>query len=294
MDEENEKKDSSAVGRVNSLAGKGRNLQRAYGAYKKARVAWVAGEGLGALAGAGPIAVAVIILVVIVVIFSGAAPNTVVGGDLSSPPPSDSGATTPPGSPVDATNVVARLKSDFNISVVGGTPQQLISIYNYLSPYLSHPRAISLIKAVSSKLTIATAGCASGTWCDGAHASTSSSGDVTIYPDFWGDRISTQRQYIIHEYAHAIGNTNNYLQTNLYTQVYKAGLDPSCFKKPGIITTYPFISGNIVHETFAESVADTITCGSGSCGGWGSGSQIIENFPSTCSNTYGYVSTKVL
>ncbi len=295
-DDDRKRKDSSVVGNINSLADKGRNLQRAYGLYKKARVAMAAGQGISALASAGgpvTVGIAAVLLVVVIILFSGAAPSNTVAGEPTDTATS-SGTITPPGGPVDATNVVARLKSDFNISVVGGTTQQLISIYNYLSPYLSRPRAISLIKTVVSTLTIATAGCASGTWCEDAHASTNSSGDVTIYPDFWGDRTSTQRQYIIHEYAHVIGNTNNHLQTNLYNQVYKAGLDSSCFKNPGVIKTYPFTSGDVVHESFAESVADTITCGSESCGGWGSGSQIIQNFPSTCSNTYNYVSTKVL
>ncbi len=110
MAEENEKKDSSAVGRINSLAGKGRNLQRAYGAYKKARAAWLAGEGLGALAGpAVGVGIGVVILVVVIIMFSGAAPSTVVGGDLSnSPSPTESstpGPTTQPGG-LDGTDIL--------------------------------------------------------------------------------------------------------------------------------------------------------------------------------------------
>lgn len=94
MAEEKEKKDSSAVGGINSLAGKGQNFKRGYGLYKKARAIMVAGEGIEILAAAAPVAIVILILVVVFITFFGA--PGVKGGDLvNSPSPSPTESSTP-------------------------------------------------------------------------------------------------------------------------------------------------------------------------------------------------------
>jgi hypothetical protein len=259
-----------------------------------------AGAG-GVFAGLGGpifIGLAVVLLVSALMIFSGGAPAPVVGGDLGSPLPSGvEPSIFPSGPPVDPTSAVARLKSDFNITLVGGTSQQAVSIYNYLSKYLSYPYALTLLRGATPKITIVNGPCPSNLG-GGCHASTNSSGDVILYTAFWGDLVTTQQKYLIHEMGHAIGNTNNSLQVNLYKQVHDAGLDSTCFNSSEIIKTYPInpaSPNDPVHETFAESIADSLSCGSGTCGGpGGGGGTAISNFPVTCSNTYRYLINNVL
>src|ERR1035437_8264876 len=125
MADENEKKDSSTVGKINNAVSKGRNLKRAYKTAKTARTLMMATEGAEALL-SNPAGWAILAIILVLTItffaFFGGAPIA-IGGDLSNnPPPTASsvpGPTTPPGGRINASNVVARLKSDFNIVVKG-------------------------------------------------------------------------------------------------------------------------------------------------------------------------------
>lgn len=295
MAEENEKKDSSAVGRINSLAGKGRNLQRAYGAYKKARVAWVAGEGLGALAGAVPVAVAVILLIVVIIIFSGAAPSPTVGGEPTnlSPVPSE----IPGSSPLTCStgNYSDCLSSQFNVTVTGTTDQATLKlIYDALSIPMAYPLFSQRFKAARVAISINSA----QTGFNGGWLVTNNAGDITIYQKYFEASDRTKKEYLIHETGHSIGNTNDQLQQNFYESVYKAGLDSECYLQ-GVIKTYALglINSNtrLPNEAFAEALADSVLCNNtGICQKNSPSGFDIPNFPSTCRSTYEWIKGNVL
>lgn len=141
-EDERQKRGSSVVDRANNLYGKTRNLQSAYNAYKKIRLAMAAGEGLSALAGAVPVAVGVIILVVFIIIISGAAPSTVSGGDLGnnpSPSSSSSSGPTTSGSPVP----ISEMAKYFKIS--GATAAQQQIIYSMFSLPFKSSKYVALL-----------------------------------------------------------------------------------------------------------------------------------------------------
>jgi hypothetical protein len=192
----------------------------------------------------------------------------------------------------------ACLKEQFNVTVVGPAENEdLQFIYNTLSIPLSHSIYLRLFKSLSVTITISSLGDSNGSAKGGAWATTNwTTGNMVIYQNLLNARQSTRQQYLIHESAHSIAATRegSRLQDSLYLNVYIKGLDSGCFKAGPLIKTFPFDSAyNYDHEVFAESVADSLVCSSGeSCGDWGGGS--INDFPTTCSNTYNFVQSKIL
>jgi len=276
MADENEKKDSSTVGKINNAVGKGRDLQRAYGAYKKARLAVAAGEGL---AGAVPVAIAVIVLVVIVVLFGGAA--GVNGGDLSnsspSPYPYSSGGISNLGLPPTR----EEFSQLFNIytcktalpeyppptsscqTVLAGTPEYEM-VYDALSIALKSQQYKTLLTGggklnVYIRPSLASGGTGGAAW-------------DTKTIQYWGYMQDRGKLFnnisIVHETIHMIQQRHPELKFPL-SQL--SGNDKSCYYNSGTsnayINTYANktngVGGGPVSESMAEVGAMNVFAGPG-------------------------------
>jgi len=208
--------------------------------------------------------------------------------------------TPPPGNTPTCPggNYFACLSGQFNVDISGTSDQTKAKIiYDILAIPLKYPKYLSWFRSRSVNMKVLPQAERS----DGAWMVTYANSDMDIYQNFFNSaRRSTREQYMIHESAHAISwnSTVSTLQSQLYNQVYKRGLDSSCFRNRigPLIKTFPYIERsytNFDHEIFAESVADTLVCDdSGTCGPWGGGT--ISNFPRTCSNTYNFVKDNIL
>lgn len=195
-------------------------------------------------------------------------------------------------------NYAACLKAQFGITAVNMSNAMLKEIYTtYASAFDGHTNYLALFKSRASTYTFVPAA-----GPNGAFAIAHSGGDVTLYQGFANTSNSFQKFVLIHESGHVIAGARPSLQINLYNQTYNAGVDLACFSNLGILKTYPagVVSGGVtmsvrINETFAESLADTLTCtGSGTCKGNGGGASPISNFPSTCAYIVNYIKTKVL
>lgn len=268
MAEENEKK-SSSVDRINSFTQKGRtaynsykNAKRAYNAAKTARTGIMAAEGIGAAAATSEVWVPVvviglIIVVIIIVLFGGV--SGVKGGDLgNSPSPTASstpGPSTPAGSPVNASNVVARLRSDFDMVVNDTNSDHLIAVYNILAlAGKSSDYASLLKKAGPTQIYFDNSPCGGGVnWA----------GNITLHSFFSGCGQLITRQYIlIHETGHVIAIYSGRLWGSFYNSAYYPS-DGSCYAYHGAdgyyLKTYPYSAvsggGGGRAESFAEALS---------------------------------------
>jgi len=140
MAEENEKKDSSAVGKINSAVNKGRNLQRAYKIARAGRTTMMAAEGVGFFAnpaGAIILGIGLVLLIVIVILFGGV--SGVKGGDPgSSPSPSPTESSTPGPTPAPGQSLAI-------VPYCQGSPAWQYGVCGNLSGRGCSPTAMAMI-----------------------------------------------------------------------------------------------------------------------------------------------------
>lgn len=192
------------------------------------------------------------------------------------------------------------LKDQFDITTKGTGDNNIgQSFFWSLALPFSYPQYLNYFKQSGITITVSNQHDYHGAW-----ARTDPEGkNIILYQAFFKDASTRYQRYVlIHEAAHTVGNSNDYLQQNLYKQVHDAGLDKNCFYK-GVLKTYPTnllaISSNLkrsqIHETFAEAVADTIICGNNDvCPSNGGGGQNIKNFPTACPHIFSYINKYVL
>lgn len=308
MAEEKEKKDSSAVGKINNAIGKGRDIRRAYKIAKTGRTMAMAAEGAGALL-SNPAGWAILAIILVLTItffaFFGGAPIA-IGGDLSnSPSPTDSsspGPTTPPGGPVDASNVIAKLKSDFNIVVQGDSNlQHLITIYNIISTAATSPLYKQLLTCGGNTLTITIAA--------GDVPSLTGANTITLRNFFSsGKSFASQSNLLIHESGHVIRNRNCNRVSQAYPYSALISQDTACYDF-GFLRSYALRPGN--HscngpynpvatwsisengESFAESIADYVTYKTYTNSGYLCSTSLTNVYKSLCPNTYNWIKNNI-
>lgn len=281
MAEENEKKDSSAVGKINNAISKGRDIRRAYKIARTGRTMAMAAEGAGALlSNPAGIAIIAIVLVSVVTLFAlfGGAP-VAVGGDLTnSPSPSEESAS--PSATVNPGNIAQYVK------ISGGTLSQQTLVYKVFSIVFSYPKYKSLITAGGGTLTIVLLSDASGQ----CHGFTPSGTTIKIwnFSICEGYPFGNSEYLLVHESGHAISSKNSRVWQDFVANAWKS--DPGCYEN-GFLKTYALRTTVANKESFAEAIADYIACGSaGVCnyGGPPSGKP-ISNFIPSCPNTSNWV-----
>jgi len=285
MAEENEKKDSSAVGKANSAYRSYKNAKRAYNTVKAARTGMMAAEGISAAATSEvwvPVVIIGLIIVVIIIILFGGV-SGVKGGDLSnSPPPTggnNSGSTVQP-MPVD--EVAKYFTFDTNVS--SGNKSMLFSI---IAPAFGSKQFVKLLTAdgTSRKISLSFFSQAGNKINGGANYDNNTM-------KFWGffdaNLNSTYKAHIfIHELGHLLDRRNGRISDGntsyggaRYSQTSLVNNDPSCYdnycrqcKTSGgasYIKTYAYrdvckvAGGGAIHESFAESLANYVFCKPGS------------------------------
>lgn len=262
MADDNEKKDSSVVGKVNGAASKVKNLQRAYKIARAGRTATMATEGATAAAATSEfwvpaVIIGLIFLVIVVILFGGV--SGVKGGEpVTSPSPTISptpGPSSPSGAPVNASNVVSRLKSDFNMIVNDANSDHLITIYNILAlAGRSSAYETLLRRAGPTQIYFDSKPCGGGVnW----------TGNITLHSFFSGCNQLVIKQYVlIHETGHVIAGYSGRLWASFYNLAYYPS-DPSCYAYHGsdgyYLKTYPYSAvsggGGGRAESFAEALS---------------------------------------
>lgn len=199
----------------------------------------------------------------------------------------------------DPNDPVKSLKDNFNVTVnnvdVAGKTLLDYICNTYRIAFTGHPHYLSLFKSRGSVFYFTNAA-----GDHGQYATTNGDGSIIFYKGFLSQSTPEfQKHIIIHESGHVVAGADNSLQDNFYNQTYNAGVDLACFNQFGVLKTYPnnqpvSISFR-VNESFAEALADTLTCpASGTCPASSSTASDIPDFPQTCSNIYTYITTKVL
>jgi hypothetical protein len=304
MADENEKKDSSAVGKLNSAYKTYKNTKRIYNAIKAARAGTTAVQGVTAAASTAevwiPVAIFFLFLVVVVIIFSGAAPGPVVGGNQSSPPP------------VSTSEIAKYIQFPYKINNAdyskGGTlPGEMLTdaqkniIYNMFAPAFAYPKYKQLLTSKGPvylyffKPPSTSSGGVSG---GGNYNNT----DMVFYGFFESGESNLMKQHIlIHESTHIIQRRNGLLGFNLSSLWLQDG--SACYDA-GWLKTYAYRSSGVcaypgkgtqADEAQAEAVANSLLCTPGqSCDFTKAACSRAINFQSACSATNNWVLQNIL
>lgn len=197
-----------------------------------------------------------VIVIIVVILFGGA--SGVKGGEPTvSPSPTVSstpGPSSPSGAPVNASNVVSRLKSDFNMVVNDTNSDHLIMVYNILAlAGKSSAYEALLKKAGPTQIYFDSKPCGGRVdW----------TGNITLHSFFSGCGQLVTRQYVlIHETGHVIAIYSGRLWASFYNLAYYPS-DASCYAYHGsdgyYLKTYPYSAGaggGGRAESFAEALS---------------------------------------
>ena len=240
------------------------------------------------------------VLVFVVMIVSMVSPSAVNGGDLTSASPSTSGSpnnspgptsSTPPGGAVTASNVVSRLKSDFNVAVSDTSNlNYLVNLYNGLAvPFRSAKYKSLMQKAGTIHLLLTFSS------CQNARGSTYETNGVMYISltGFESCSVQEQKFSLVHETGHVIGIANGALWSSFPYNSYLSK-DAGCYVD-GFLKSYPYLSGIAgtgQAESFAEAVADTVFYNTPGRD-FPFGATPLTSFPTQCPNTYNWMENNI-
>ncbi len=179
----------------------------------------------------------------------------------------------------------------------GGTQAQQDALKSDLAIALAYPKYQTLLDISTKGKVVITLRTVSPIGWNNGWAVTSLSGNIDLYGNFLSASPEIQKLYLLHETAHTIDFRNK-----LSTTFYPIGTnDSTCYDGSGYIKTYPTKqqqNGNPVWESFADSFINTLFCRPGqACGpnGITSGSDgAIQDWPTTCANTFNWMATNML
>jgi hypothetical protein len=333
MADENERKDSSAIGKINSAYGKIKNVKRIYNAAKAARTGIMAAQGAAAAVSnpeiSVPIIVGTIVLLVIVIIISGAAPNATVAENASpspsgsySPGPITSGQPVAPGDVAKFINIGVKQNAceySNNCQSIGqavSATQQAI-VDDMFATAFSSSQYVKLLtlggtKPVNVYFFPKTASMGTGVVSGGGGYN---SNDIVAW-GFWEALGSSPKgsftynrlaHWLTHESIHIIQQRNSTLGFSLGNP---AALDSACYSNGWIDTyayrtsgsgrdvscVYPYSSADSyrIVEDEAEAAANNVFCGPGvSCDFNVYACSTAVNYPSDCKNTYDWIRTNI-
>lgn len=221
------------------------------------------------------------------------------------PPSTSTGCSAPP--TCASGDYLSCLKNQFGITMKGTySSNDLNIVFNGFAVGFKYPIFLTWFKSVRPTVTISPySTCPSNLWCDGAWATVTAGAQMTLYQKFLSASSRYQRVVLVHEAAHMAmqaSSTANNTQYTLYANAYTNRLNRSCYSSLGILKTYPanliplsqLTYDRKVHESWADSVADSVLCPANTtCPSNGGGGTSIYDFPGTCSYIYNYVKTSL-
>lgn len=280
-------------------AAKGMGEQMAKEAMKKAakKIAQKVAQQIAASILTNPYVLAAIGIVIVVVVVFLIIISVVTGqsGDNSTKKTTGDGIVSIDNHPPFSGNV------DDYFVFSGGTQNQQNNLKDYLKIALAYPKYQTLLDIdTKGKINIVLHP-GEPTGYNGGWAVTNlPNGNIDLYENYLNTDSKTQKLYLLHETAHTIDFRNK-----LSATFYPSGIDDSsCYDSHGYIKTYPtgqhlIEDGTVaVKESFADSFIDTLFCKPGEvCGPNGkiSGDDgSIQDWPTTCTNTYNWMAKNML